>query len=137
MTNSPISKNYEFLEEIGINLEELENPEDKIVFSYLVNQVDGISKMKQALESSISLEKFLAPEELSEELIEKYNLYRLWLLKHQQILIADTFGLEYTPASEDEELQNPRVAEAAAMFQSKQWQRKLWGKWASPPYEDS
>ena len=52
MTNSPISKNYEFLKEFKINIDELEG-DTKIVFLYLVNQIDGISKMKMALESNI------------------------------------------------------------------------------------
>ena len=140
MTNSPISKNYEFLKEFEINIDELEG-NDKLVFLYLVNQIDGISKMKMALESNILTRDFLEQLECSPDILVKFSFYQMWLLQHQINEITELYnrrGIDISDSMPDyqEILQNTRFAEAAAMFQSEEWQRKIWGKWATPPYED-
>ena len=140
MTNSPISKNHEFLKEFEINIDELEG-NDKLVFSYLVNEIDGISKMKMALEANILTENFLKELECSQDILVKFSFYRMWLLQHkinETTELCNHRGIDISDSipNYQEILQDARFAEAAAMFQSEEWQRKIWGKWATPPYED-
>jgi len=140
MTDSPISKNYEFLKEFKTNIEELEG-NDKIVFLYLVNQIDGISKMKMALEAIVLTRDFLENLGCSQDILMKFSFYQMWLLQHQINEITELCNRREIDISDSipdyqEILQDSRFAEAAAMFQSEEWQRKIWGKWATPPYED-
>ena len=140
MINSPISKNYEFLKEFEINIDELEG-NDKLVLLYLVNQIDGISKMKMALESNFLTRDFLEQLECSPDILLKFSFYQMWLLQHQLNEITELCNRREIDISDSmpdyqEILQDTRFAEAAAMFQSEEWQRKIWGKWATPPYED-
>ena len=140
MTNSPISKNHEFLKEFEINIDELEG-NDKLVLLYLVNQIDEISKMKMALESNILTRDFLENLECSQDILIKFSFYQMWLLQHQLNEITELCNHREIDISDSmpdyqEILQDTRFAEAAAMFQSEEWQRKIWGKWATPPYED-
>ena len=140
MINSPISKNYEFLKEFEINIDELEG-NDKLVLLYLVNQIDGISKMKMALESNFLTRDFLEQLECSPDILLKFSFYQMWLLQHQLNEITELCNRREIDISDSmpdyqEILQDNRFAEAAAMFQSEEWQRKIWGKWATPPYED-
>ena len=141
MINSPISKNYEFLEEFGINIEELES-DTKLVFSYLVNEIDGISKMKIALEANIVMREFLESRGYSQDVLLKFSLYQMWLVQHHinaTIELINRHGSQVPDSTPtyNNILHDPKFAEAAAMFQSEEWQRKIWGRWATPPYEDS
>ena len=140
MINSPISKNYEFLKEFEINIDELEG-NDKLVPLYLVNQIVEISNMKMALESNFLTRDFLEQLECSPDILLKFSFYQMWLLQHQLNEITELCNRREIDISDSmpdyqEILQDTRFAEAAAMFQSEEWQRKIWGKWATPPYED-
>jgi hypothetical protein len=141
MTNSPISKNHEFLKEFGINIKELDG-DVKLVFSYLVNEIDGISKMKMALEIDILTQDFLENLGCSQDILLKFSFYQMWLIQHNMNEIIELCNRLkiHMPASilfHNNILQDARFAEAVAIFQSEEWQRKIWGKWATPPYEDS
>ena len=65
----------------------------------------------------------------------------MWLLQHKINEITELCNRRGIDISDSipnykEILQDAKFAEAAAMFQSEKWQRKIWGKWATPPYED-
>jgi hypothetical protein len=139
MNDSPISKNYEFLEEFGIDIDKLEG-NSKLVFSYLVNEIDGISKMKRAIETNALMYGFLEALGCSQNVLVKFLRYQMWSSQHylnENIELAKRIGIQIpdsTPTSDDI-LHDPKFAQAAAMFQSEKWQRRIWGKWATPPYE--
>lgn len=142
MENSPIAKNHEFLKELGIDIDKIEVQEARLTFSYLVDQIDGISKIKHAFEAMVLPDEIISEVCGSVEDIEKFQLYRLWLGCQLMIEMSESANRLYNEDYEFDDprchqiINNPHAAEATALFQSENWQKKLWGKWATPPYSD-
>jgi hypothetical protein len=140
MENSPIAKNHAFLKELGIDIDKVEDQSERLTFSYLVNQIDGISKMKHAIEAMVLPDEVISEAGGSVEDVEKFQLYRLWLLCQLGIEMsefAQSYNVDYEIDDQCHEIINdPHAAEATALFQSEKWQKKLWGQWATPPYSD-
>lgn len=140
MNLSPSQKLNTFFEDLGLNINDFDDPKVSEVISFLQDQVDGVSKVKMAIEALLPIEDCLT--DASDQDLKKFHLYKIWLMSHH-ILELDKLAQEYNidfdtnlVCMAHESIQNPAIAEAAAMFQSKEWQKLLWGKWASPPYDN-